>query len=170
MNMMVSAAAFTPSKAFASAIPDPIFAVIEAHKAAYIEVGRALSAENALEESLPRERRKSRVWGDEVNVVDGDAPEWVAALTAVGAAHDAEISISGDLISITPTSAQGVVALLQYVIEHEQRVGEWWPRDEYEDEEIIGRNGQPRCFSWSHFLCRNVLAGLTGQDGAVTQV
>src|ERR1700737_4168973 len=48
--------------------PDPIYAAIEAHKAARAAVVPVIDAHQALESELPREKRRSNVdaWGEQI--------------------------------------------------------------------------------------------------------
>ncbi|WP_457489064.1 hypothetical protein [Tardiphaga sp. P5_C10] len=167
MNMMVSASLVgtaipSQTRRASAAEADPIFAAIEAHKVAHSAVYRACEIYNDLDVRLPAEVCKSSITEWERKIVKTDAPEWIAATIGQHSAHEAESAAALDLINVVPTTTQGVAALLQYVVEVEKRIGEWWPRDDFEDGDIVGRNGKPRSFNWYHFVCRNALAGLAG--------
>jgi hypothetical protein len=100
---------------------DPIFAAIEAHKAAVIAHEVACDAHAQAEEGIPWERRKSfflsRVCcGDEHDhFVNTDAPEWLAVAMAYVDALDAEISTAIALTNIHATTIPGLMAVTVYV-------------------------------------------------------
>src|SRR4029079_15508911 len=61
----------------AASQPDPIYAAIEAHKAATAHIRKILDEQNAMEESLPEERLQSIINAIEEEIAPGDPPEWI---------------------------------------------------------------------------------------------
>jgi hypothetical protein len=84
-----------PAAAIANLTPDPIFAAIEAHRAAYAERVRCLIAADIMP-------------------ISAIPP---AAKEAADAAHDAEYEAIIDLIETLPTSAAGVAAVARYAVD-----------------------------------------------------
>src|ERR1043166_3825708 len=75
----------------APALPDPVFAAIAAHKAAYARLDQACLHVSRLERTIPKERRQE--WFDEdrrQGIGADDDPRWTTALAAQRAAFDAE--------------------------------------------------------------------------------
>jgi hypothetical protein len=108
--------ATAPSRATDS---DPMFAAIEAHRRAITAHGDAVSAESALEQSLPNDRRRSVITAWEETIVESDDPRWPAALRA---RSEASISMDGlaiDLLNIEATTVAGIEALLRYFADQE---------------------------------------------------
>ncbi len=116
----MAAAAAAPAPAIGSTEPDPIFAAIEAHKAAGSAFGDAVSAQGRLEKALPRENRRSFVCAFEEEIVETDDPRWISAVRAVnemsGGAQDRAL----DLLDVRPTTRAGLVALFRHVSEIEE--------------------------------------------------
>jgi hypothetical protein len=133
--------------AFGLAIPpalatdDPIFAAIEAHKAAFARVVAAIDVEQAAEAATPKGMRKT----DE---------RWLESGKAVSAAWEAEGDAAIELVNVRPTTMTGVVALLNYAISADHD-GETWPRALLSDD---GETGG----SWHHFLILNLTEILPG--------
>ena len=103
MNKIVAVSAATAvplkiiSPSIASEVVDPIFAAIEAHRAACIINERCVDVEFAL--------------------LDGD-PAKPAAEAATRAAIDEMFDLAYQLLKIVPTSSAGAAALLSYVGDH----------------------------------------------------
>jgi hypothetical protein len=100
--------------------PDPILDAIQAHKAAYAAYGAAIDQE----------------------VDDDDESTLRASMEAD--------RIAIELLSIVPTTAAGLIAIVEYAVTHDVD-GAHWPEG-LEDEDTLGR---PR--SWQHFLLQNVV-------------
>src|SRR5256885_480120 len=116
--------------------PDPVFAAIAAHKAAYIRPDRACRQVSDLEGAIPRERRKE--WWDEdraQGIGADDDPRWTAALDAQRAAFDAEKKPAWALARAWPADIAGAAALLRYAAEYEDEGCEWPSVPETEDGE-----------------------------------
>jgi hypothetical protein len=102
---------------------DPVFAAIEAHKAAVIAHELALDAHAQAEETIPWELRRSfflsRVYcgDDQDHVVETDAPEWLAVARAYVAAMDADLSTAIALTNVLATTIPGVMAVTAYCAE-----------------------------------------------------
>ncbi|MCK1639591.1 hypothetical protein IVA95_18710 [Bradyrhizobium sp. 157] len=147
MNMLVSTAiAGTAVPAVAAEPIDPIFAAIEAHKAAAAgaeAVQRQYSDfENELadNERLQRDRRLK----DETR----RGQEIEAALKQ---AWHVEQCAAYDLLNVDPTTMAGVVALLAYSEEHDDaNCGMGWP-DDIHCEELKGNR------TWRYFLINNLI-------------
>ena len=114
------AAALEKSGATIAPGTDPVFAVIEAHQAAGLAFGDAVSAQSKLEKALPRENRRSHIRAFEEEIVETDDPRWIASQRAV---HDLSRQASNralDLLAIRPTTRAGLVALFRHVAEAEE--------------------------------------------------
>ena len=143
-----------PQSANASqGVPDPIFAAIEAHKAARAVVYSACDDISAAEQEIGRgkvsEARKS-----------GNAVRLEQCEAAMSAAHDAEDVAACVLVTIYPTTFAGVLALLEYATAADTD-GQGWPSDLcVEDDDDGTRTG-----SWQFFLIKRlaeVLPDLVG--------
>jgi hypothetical protein len=133
--------------------PDPIFAAIEAHKAAraiwIANVDRQLDLEN----ELPKDKRRSFLHVDRDEILETDDPRWIECEREIMRTSDLETDAACILVSIVPTTQAGVVALLQYALLADTD-GEGWPRDLISDDGTKAR-------SWHYFLIENVTAALT---------
>jgi hypothetical protein len=103
-----------PAVAAIQTEPDPIFAAIERHRSAYAEWVAALDYETALEHELPSEKRRSD-WSR--GVVNTDDPRWIDNVVAIDKWHDEKAAAMTDLVTVSPTTAAGVLALLKYYAE-----------------------------------------------------
>jgi hypothetical protein len=133
--------------------PDPIFAAIEAHKAACVTMLKTLAVHSALDRELPADKCQSSVtaWGETIVVTDD--PRWIECERAVMRSYDYETDAACSLVSIVPTTMAGVVALLQYANSADTD-GEAWPRELQSDDGSKSR-------SWHYFLIETVSAALT---------
>src|SRR5436305_6943691 len=107
-------------------IPDPVFAAIAAHKAAYARLDQACLHVSRLEENIPEERRPE--WFDEdreQGIGTNDDPRWTAALTAQRATFDTETQMAWALAHARPAGLAGAAALLRHAGEFES--GFEWP-------------------------------------------
>ena len=142
-----------PAPAIASQrVPDPILEAIETHKDAYAAFEAAVRVNFALDNELPKERRRSRITVWETRIVETDDPRWIAAARAVSECSENETAAAMMLINVNPTTLTGAAALLEYVA-HERRDEEW--PDELEDDD-------GRATSFYRELCRNLAALLAG--------
>ncbi|MCA1430208.1 MULTISPECIES: hypothetical protein [Bradyrhizobium] len=158
MNMLVGAALAgeaIPQVSFSKEAPevDPIFAVIEAHKAARATWIGWVDRHCALELELPQDKRQSRVnvWDDEI--IQTDDPRWIEAEREVHRTSDAEMDAACELVNVRPTTRAGLLALLNHAMLYDTD-GEGWPRD------LISDDGK-RTRSWQTFLIENVTVALT---------
>jgi hypothetical protein len=105
---------------------DPIYAAIEAHKAARAAVVPVIDAHQALESELPQERRRSdvNVWGEKI--VETDDPRWIECERAVMRAWDAAEETAIALVCIQPTTREGFLALLDHAVAYDTD-GNGWP-------------------------------------------
>jgi hypothetical protein len=123
----------------ALATDDPIFAAIEAHKAAFARVIAAIDVEQAVEAAIPAGMRLQTYKTDE---------RWLESGKAVSGAWDAEGDAAIELVNVHPTTMAGVMALLHYAIAAD-RDGEMWPPTlAADDGETVG--------SWHYLLIRNL--------------
>jgi hypothetical protein len=114
--------------------PDPVFAAIAAHKAAYARLDQACLQVARLEENIPEERRQEWFDGDrEQGIGTNDDPRWTAAITAQRAAFSAETQTAWALAQAQPAGLAGAAALLRHAGEFEAG-GCGWPCDP-EDED-----------------------------------
>jgi hypothetical protein len=109
----------------------PISAAIEAHRRAIAAHGDAVSAESALEQSLPADRRRSRITVWEETIVEGDDPRWPASERARRAASNSMDHLAIDLLNTEPTTVAGVEALLRYFADQEDAL---FPEDVSNDD------------------------------------
>ena len=148
------------SAALAAAVPatsapaggDPIFAAIERHKAAMVVYIATYRDGSDLEESLPRDRKRSRIFGsmpsDDDVIVATDDPRWIASERAYFVASEAADELAMALLEIRPTSVAGAAALLRYATEYVDD-GHLWP--------VCAEPAEP-AKDWS-FLLQRMLAG-----------
>jgi hypothetical protein len=137
----------------APALPDPVFAVIAAHKAAYARLDQACSHVSRLEGNIPKQQRQE--WFDEdrrQGIGADDDPRWTAALTAQRAASDAETQTAWGLARAQPAGLAGAAALLRHAGEFEAG-GDDWPCDPEDPED---ENGE----EWTVTFHRNLAAAL----------
>jgi hypothetical protein len=121
----------------AIAAPDPVFAVIEAHKAATKALDHHLDETAVLEKTLPDDRRQSVITARES---DG-RPEWIANERAVVAACEREREAAMAILKTSPTTLAGVAAILEYSAAY-VRNGNEWPDSLTEDGGRDERRGQ----------------------------
>jgi len=118
---LVTSAAALPALAvlaIASTEPDPIFAAIERHRSAYSEWSAAVE-----------------VW----SLLLSDDPRYPAAELATEEKSSLKADAVDDLVTIYPTTAGGVVALLKYYSEHASLDnGTYWP--DFLDDETFDRD------------------------------
>jgi hypothetical protein len=146
-----------PAPAIASQrVPDPILEAIETHKDAYAAFEAAVRVNFALNDELPKERRRSSITVWETRIVETDDPRWIAAERAVSECSENETAAAMMLINVNPTTLTGAAALLEYVA-HERRDEEW--PDELEDDD-------GRATSFYRELCQNVAAVLSQSERA----
>jgi hypothetical protein len=137
----------------ASAPPDPVFAAIAAHKAAFARLDQACLHVSRLEGNIPKERRQE--WFDEdrrQGIGADDDPRWTAALTAQRAAFDAETQTAWALAHAQPAGLVGAAALLRHAGEFEAG-GDDWPCDPEDPEDEDGDE-------WTIIFHRNLAAAL----------
>ncbi|OSI67654.1 hypothetical protein [Bradyrhizobium canariense] len=112
--------------------PDPIFAVIERHRAAYAAYDATLG-EDELEERIPFELRQSSFFdaqrGDPHWRVPTDHPDWIAHIEESARAQCEEEEAATELVSTEGLTPAGAVALLAYARDREDR-GDQWPNFE----------------------------------------
>jgi hypothetical protein len=157
--VLIGASALAAPATAAQGGPDPILPAIEVHKATMRAVRAELDVHTQLEIELPPNKRQSDVNAWEELIIFDDDPRWIASERAVHELWDAENAAAVELVNVLPTTAAGLMALLQYAIETDTD-GEAWPRDLVDGE----RSG-----SWHHFLIANiaeVLPGMIGSQGS----
>ncbi len=137
---------------------DPIFAAIDAHKAAVINGGLTLDRNMALDRELPAEKCLSHItlWKEEI--VATDDPRWIECERDWIAAYHAEADAALALVSVLPTTSAGLLALLQYAVTAAETDTEVW--DKLLDED--GNRERP----WHHFLIANTVKILPGMVSA----
>jgi hypothetical protein len=122
--------------------PDPIFALIDAHKAAVDAEREATDHLNAMEKSIPVDRQRGEIFG-EVIEVSTDDPRWTAACHLYNDACDKTYELAIDMINQPPVSVEGVAALLSYAQEFVE-AGNLWPE--------ISTDEDGKCLAYS--VCR----------------
>ena len=129
-------AAFSaPASVAALPAPDPVFAAIAAHKAAYARLDQSCTHLSRMERAIPRERRKE--WFDEdraKGIGADDDPPWTATLAAQRAASDAEAHAAWALAHLRPASLAGAAALLSHAAEFVAG-GDEWPCEDPENDD-----------------------------------
>lgn len=157
MNMLVGAALAgeaIPQEAIAEVpVVDPIFAAIEAHKAARATWISWVDRHMALEAELPKDKRRSTVNVWENEIVSSDDPRWIEAERELSRTSDAEEEAACDLVNVRPTTMAGLLALLNHALVYDTD-GEGWPRD------LCSDDGK-RTRSWQTFLLENITVALT---------
>jgi hypothetical protein len=139
MNVIAATAVMTSN---AEAIqPDPIFAAIEAHKAAHKLVESAVDTFAVLE-------REVQAKGGRFSTEMDEDPRVAVCEEAVDQAWDVETDAAAELVTIRPTSAAGMLALLKYAIEADTD-GMGWPSELQSDDGELER-------SWQYFLIKNL--------------
>jgi hypothetical protein len=133
---------------------DPIFAAIEAHKAAVVAMGSQLSVHSELGRLLPREKRESSVDAFEEKIVATDDPRWIDSGRAVIRSFETETNAACALIAVRPTTIAGVLALLHYANAADVD-GETWPGELESDDGDKTR-------SWHYFLIEALAEVLPG--------
>lgn len=137
-------------------VPDPIYAAIEAHKAARAAFEGAVRQHSVFERELSKDKRRSTIDVWEETIVETDDPRWIDCERSVIRFMDAETEAACVLVNVLPTTVAGVLALLRYAVEADTD-GEGWPPVLESDD------GQTR--SWRHLLLANlaeILPELTG--------
>jgi hypothetical protein len=134
-------------------VPDPIYAAIEAHKAARAAVYSIIDAHQALERELPCDKRRSSVsvWGEEI--VETDDSRWIECERAVLRAWEVEDWAAVALVCIQPTTPAGFFALLEHAVAYDTD-GEGWPRNL----ERVTDEGKRTTRDWQQFLIENLVA------------
>jgi len=135
-----------------AAANDPVFAAIEAHKAARLAFENAFSRGCALEQELPREKTRSWITVWEEEIVETDDPRWIDSVREVHHTSDAATGAAFALANVAPTTMAGVVSLLQYAISFPP---EEWPEGVESDEDTETR-------PWYTFLIETLIAVLPG--------
>ena len=107
---------------------DPIFAAIEAHKAACAGLRAACDRIAVFERELQANGRLQRESRPEDERRQGEEIE-----AALDRAHDAETDAACVLVSGLPTTMAGVMALLRYAIDADKD-GEMWPTELQSDD------------------------------------
>jgi hypothetical protein len=129
-------------------VPDAILAAIENHKAVSRSLTETVHNQSDLEEIFPLDKRRSHIDVWDENIVATDDPRWIESERALRAAYDAEMDAAIELVTVLPTTAAGLLALLEYAI-FADRDGELWPTGLQSDD---GK----RTRSWHHFLIENL--------------
>jgi hypothetical protein len=135
-----------PAASLASGENDPIFAAIEAHRRALETTNKILREGARLEETLPKELQQTDLRDLDDPIFETDAPVWIASERAVIAAFEAETDAQLALVSISPTTAGGVRAVLAYAAEAKQTTGCEFSKFEDDD---------GKSYSFEFFLMRN---------------
>jgi hypothetical protein len=134
----------------AGALEDPIFTAIENHKAVHAAWVATVGRHYALEEELPEERRRSHFYcggGEYDRLVKTDDPRWIETAREVIHTSLASDEAALALLTVTPTTRAGILALLQHAVSHDTD-GQAWPVD------LEGEDGKTR--TWHHFLLENL--------------
>lgn len=165
MNMLVTSAAVATATSFGGGrerdgasvtATDPIFPLIEAHKQAVKAFGKSLDVMQSLEDTLPKEKRRSDYYGDEITIVTTDDANWIEAVRTTEAASRLIDDVACQLVTVKPTSLNGISAIVNYAAEHVAD-GHEWPSDLQDEEAGFNRR---LGYDWSFFLHRNIAEAL----------
>lgn len=164
MNIAISSAAFNSIPLAVRAQPsdpdDPIFAAIEAHRAAYDAFAAVCKTTDKLESSIPRAKRQSDFDPCEgLRIVATDDPAWIAHERAYERTSNAEEDAALALVSTENLTPTGAVALIEYVLYRDGR-RDLWPEDLVDDED----GDKPR--TWHFFLMRQLARAFAATDAA----
>jgi hypothetical protein len=151
LRLSLGGAAAMATGAALAAAPDPIFAAIEAHKAAYHRFSQAVDISGSLYHTDPRYEEAEKATTD-----------------ASGALESAAIHLT----NILPTSFAGVIALLSYVDDFNLgKMGHseyyLWP-DELTDETVLDESGRHLSLPFPYWIMRNVHKTLQDLVGRVS--
>jgi len=124
-------------------VPDPVFAAIEAHKAARVVMCAAVDAVGVRENELKADGKRIR---------DPDDAKLEECKATLSRAFDAESDAALVLVSEPPTTMAGIMALLQYAIAADTD-GEGWPVDLVSDDDT-------KTCHWYYFLIASVMEAL----------
>jgi hypothetical protein len=113
--------------------PDPILALIEAHRRASALFEEVVHRLGKLDEVIPSERRKNyHVEHRGTDVGKNDDPCWTATQNEYWTKSDAEDELACELLHAEVTTIAGAVALLRYANEYVD-AGNEWPDDLTDD-------------------------------------
>lgn len=125
--------------------PDPIFAAIERHRAAWAAYDASLG-EDHLEEYIPREQRQScvrRAFGGDLDWrVPTDHPDWIAHIELSMVTWTEEAEAACALVSTEDLTPAGAIALLNYAKERSDDTQFW---QDLEDED-------GKLHTWHYYL------------------
>ena len=124
-----------------AATADPIYSVIEAHKAAMKALDHHLDETAVLEKTLSGDRRQREAARETVVSSSDGRPEWIANERAVVAACEREREAAMAILKTPPSSLVGVAAILEYSAAY-VRNGNEWPDSLTEDGGRDERRGQ----------------------------
>jgi hypothetical protein len=129
--------------------PDPTFATLEAHRRVRAERDAVGGTQDALEQKIAPDRRKTD-FAD--GIVEGDDPRWVRFCQEMNRLDDAENAAELKIADAVPTSLAGVIALLEYAAEMEDWIGV--------RADLVDENSPKKACSLSYFVSRNVAGAL----------
>ena len=141
--LAVAGSAVLPALANSSDGPDPIFAAIDAHKAAREIMYAAVDAVSTAERELTSK-------GLRLSRERGNCPSLDRCEAALSEAFEAETEAACTLVNVLPETLAGVFALLSYAHSADTD-GEGWPADLQTDDGV-----KPRSRSWHYFLIQNL--------------
>lgn len=178
MNSVVAVASLASAAAVASPSISPIangtdeiFAAIERHRSASLMWMKTLSDEEALERSIPSDRRQSYTTHHrhDPEVGRDDDPRWTEYQARYWQWSDEMAAAAIQLVDLVPTSTAGVIALVAHIDECNSGslVVSWNNRscealfpEELIDEDELDHHGKPRSLSYHSWILRNVRKAL----------
>jgi hypothetical protein len=128
----------------ASRDPDPILAAVEAHRKARAALYECLNRQYRLEDEIPKNLRETSIDAEEEKIVETDDPRWIAVEREVMRCFEAEEDAAIALVSVHPTTKDGVIALVQYALASDID-GEGWPS-------ALQSDDGKKIRSWHYFL------------------
>jgi hypothetical protein len=135
-----------------SPIADPIYLAIDAHRKAHAAHVAAVDREYALEDELPRQKRRSWVTASETRLVGTDDPAFIMSALVTRHASDQLFTAAIQLLEVRPTTIAGVIALANYAEEY-MAAGNGWPEDVVDDDD-----DEPR--DWTRHLLEGIAVAL----------
>jgi hypothetical protein len=178
MNAIVSTSAVataTPvamAKCIVTEQPDPILAVLDQHRSAYIAWLRILKEEDMLEEELPKDKRRSKCICGEMELHETDDPRWIANLRNYEETWSRVEAAAVAMTNVVPTTMAGILSMLAYIDEFnrghvrlscDRNCGSehyQWPEELVDDDVLTAHFRKPLTMPWPYWVMRNVQAAL----------
>jgi hypothetical protein len=149
-----------PALAASAAEADPIYAAIEADRAARARYLAAIRRVGDLEGMIPWEKRQTHANVLGVELVETDDPDWIAAEQEVFAAMQARDASASALVTILPTTVAGVVSALEHVAAVVAADEDWPEEYQSEADDPLDAEVHPIAAHWFFFFHRRMAHAL----------